>query len=147
MESSAESAMAIKLVCVDKKILEGFKKRALKALPCEVAEEIWAKVRRGTANITHFQPVPPDTSSRDHVEMTFDAEMGAEHSGARLIGSLHSHPSSLDYSPSDEDLEDACMEKERVMGICCIGKKNGRRFFGFAFYARDGRPLRFVVAE
>jgi proteasome lid subunit RPN8/RPN11 len=108
---------SIHSVVVDRKILDGFKRRALKQYPKEYAEQLWGTVEGSKANICVIEPVDLKQQTRDEVDFDFDQRCGTEHSGMILLGSIHTHPAPYERTePSADDISSSIHDQEIVWG-------------------------------
>ncbi|MDR3748182.1 MAG: hypothetical protein P4M04_08550 [Acidobacteriota bacterium] len=139
---------SIHTVVVDRKILDGFKRRALKYYPKEYAEQLWGTVEGGKANLCVIEPVDLSEQTRDGVDFDFDQRCGTKHSGMTLLGSIHTHSAPYDGTePSDDDVSSSIHDKEIVWGICGIRKTAKRRFFSCRFWSPGRGEVELVVSE
>jgi proteasome lid subunit RPN8/RPN11 len=133
---------------VDRKILDGFKRRALKQYPKEYAEQLWGTVEGSKANICVIEPVDLTQQTRDGVDFDFDQRCGTKHSGMTLLGSIHTHPAPYDHAePSAADISSSIHDKEIVWGVCGIRKTPKRRFFSSRFWSASQVEVELVVSE
>ncbi len=135
-------------VVVDRKVLDGFKRRALKVYPLELLEQVIGRVVEGQARVFAFQAIEHEATERD-ITLDDDINPMTEGEDTRrydILGTIHSHPmdsvepSSLDWSSMKED-------GEYVMGVCSIRKTARRRFVSFAFFNRKHEQLQLTVSE
>ena len=135
-------------VLIDRAVLDGFKRRALKHYPREYAEQLWGTVGRSRAHICVIEPVDLTQQSRDSVDFDFDQQCGSEHSGLILLGSIHTHPAPWDHtSPSDSDIRSALHDKEIIWGICGIRKAKTRHFTSFRFLSNSHGEVELTIGE
>ena len=135
-------------VVVDRKVLDGFKRRALKVYPLELLEQVVGRVVEGQARVFAFQAIEHEATERD---ITLDDDVnpmteGEDHKRFDILGTIHSHPmdtvepSRLDWSSMKED-------GEFVMGVCSIRKTERRRFVSFAFFNRKREQMQLTISE
>jgi proteasome lid subunit RPN8/RPN11 len=135
-------------VVVDRKVLEGFKRRALKVYPLELLEQVVGRVVEGQVRVFAFQAIEHDATERD---ITLDDDVnpmteGEDERRYDILGTIHSHPmdtvepSLLDWSSMKED-------GEFVMGVCSIRKTVKRRFVSFAFFNRKREQMQLTISE
>lgn len=135
-------------VIIDRKVLEAFKRRALKLYPLEFLEQIIGRIIDGQARIYAFRELEHEAT---RFEVTIDEDLDPMTEGEGdtrydIMGTIHTHPQST-IEPSEIDWEAMKRDRELVMGICAIRKTTKRRFVSFAFYNRDREQLQFTVAE
>lgn len=139
---------ALKEVIVDRKVLEGFKRRALKAYPLELLEQVVGRIVVTQVRVFAFQAIEHEATDRD---ITLDDDVnpmteGEEPKRFDILGTIHSHPmdtvepSALDWSSMKDD-------GELVMGVCSIRKTPRRRFVSFAFFNRQKDQLQLTISE
>lgn len=135
-------------VVVDRKVLEGFKRRALKVYPLELLEQVVGRVVEGQARVFAFQAIEHEATERD-ITLDDDVNPMTEGEDAKrydILGTIHSHPmdtvepSPLDWSSMKED-------GEFVMGVCSIRKTAKRRFVSFAFFNRRHEQMQLTISE
>jgi proteasome lid subunit RPN8/RPN11 len=135
-------------IVVDAKVLEGFKRRALKVYPLELLEQVVGRVAEGQVRVFAFQAIEHEATERD---ITLDDDVnpmteGEDQRRYDILGTIHSHPmdtvepSRLDWSSMKED-------GEFVMGVCSIRKTARRRFVSFAFYNRKREQMQLTISE
>lgn len=135
-------------VIVDRKVLDAFKRRALKLYPLEFLEQMVGRVIDGQARIYAFRELEHEAT---RFEVTIDEDMdpmteGADDIRYDIIGTIHTHPQST-IEPSDIDWDAMSRDRELVMGICAIRKTLKRRFVSFAFYNANRTQLQLTIAE
>jgi len=139
---------SIHTVIVDRRILDGFKRRALKHYPKEYAEQLWGTLEGRKASVCVIEPVDLTQQTRDEVEFDFDQRCGTEHSGMTLLGSIHTHPAPYEGTePSEADISSSIHDKEIVWGVCGIRKTPKRRFFSCSFWSAGRGEVELVVSE
>jgi proteasome lid subunit RPN8/RPN11 len=135
-------------VVVDRKVLEGFKRRALKVYPLELLEQVVGRVGEGQARVFAFQAIEHEATERD-ITLDDDVNPMTEGEDAKrfdILGTIHSHPmdtvepSPLDWSSMKED-------GEFVMGVCSIRRTLKRRFVSFAFFNRKREQMQLTISE
>jgi len=135
-------------VMVDRKVLESFKRRALKAYPREVFEQVVGRVSGNQAQIFAFRDLE-HVASRGDVIVDDDMNPmteGEDESRFDILGTIHSHPQDT-VEPSELDWETMKTDGELIMGICSIRKTAKRRFVSFAFFGRNKQPLQLTIGE
>lgn len=159
--------MNITRIVVDKYILDGFKRRALKEFPKEHIEAILGKAQAdGTILQIHaFDEIEKYESKKYEVNYAQPEDEIEAGTTLKYYGTLHTHPTT-DTTPSSYDWkdflgtqEDECLvggEKrgyyvhtmaDEIMGIMYINKNTRQKFFGFAFYNRQGNQIELVISE
>lgn len=149
-------------VVIDRRVLDQFKRRALRAYPNEHAEQLWGRVEGKAAHIYHIEPfdeVPAGEGTllgegdigeqkKDEVNFAFEQKIGTYHGKLRLLGSIHTHPGDeFGTEPSDEDIREAVRGGEIVWGIYAIRKTAKRRFISCRFWSTAHGQLELVMAE
>jgi proteasome lid subunit RPN8/RPN11 len=149
-------------IVIDRRVLDQFKRRSLRAYPNEHAEQLWGTIEGGAAHIYHIEPfdkVQPrerstvgegdiEEQKKDEVNFSFDQRCGTYHGKLRLLGSIHTHPAGrFGTEPSDEDIREAVGAGEIVWGIYAIRKTNRRRFISCRFWSTAKGQLDLVIAE
>jgi|SRR5512146_1164778 proteasome lid subunit RPN8/RPN11 len=135
-------------VVVDRKVLDGFKRRALQVYPLELLEQVVGRAVEGQARVFAFQAIEHEATERD---ITLDDDVnpmteGEDTKRYDILGTIHSHPmdtvepSPLDWSSMKED-------GEFVMGVCSIRKTMKRRFVSFAFFNRKREQMQLTISE
>ena len=135
-------------VVVDRKVLEAFKRRALKFYPREFLEQIIGRIVGSEARIYAFHELEHEAT---RFEVVIDEDMdpmteGAGDSPYDVMGTIHTHPQST-IEPSDIDWDAMHRDRELVMGICAIRQTKKRRFVSFAFYNAKRQQLQLTIAE
>jgi proteasome lid subunit RPN8/RPN11 len=135
-------------VVVDRKVLDGFKRRALNVYPLELMELVVGRVVERQARVFAFQAIEHEATERD-ITLDDDVNPMTEGEDTRrydILGTIHSHPmdtvepSPLDWSSMKED-------GELIMGVCSIRKTTRRRFVSFAFFNRKREQLQLTISE
>jgi hypothetical protein len=135
-------------VVVDRKVLDGFKRRALKTYPLELFEQVIGRIVETQVRVFAFQAIEHEATDRD---ITLDDDVnpmteGKDARGYDILGTIHSHPmdtvepSPLDWSSMKED-------GELIMGVCSIRKTARRRFVSFAFFNRKRDQVQLTISE
>jgi proteasome lid subunit RPN8/RPN11 len=135
-------------VMVDRKVLDSFKRRALKVYPREIFEQVVGRISGTQARIFAFRDLEHVANRRDVV---VDEDMnpmteGEDESRFDILGTIHSHPQDT-IEPSELDWETMKTDGELVMGICSIRKTAKRRFVSFAFFGRNRQQLQLTIGE
>ena len=135
-------------VVVDRKVLDGFKRRALNVYPLELMELVVGRVVERQVRVFAFQAIEHGATERD-ITLDDDVNPMTEGEDTRrydILGTIHSHPmdtvepSPLDWSSMKED-------GELIMGVCSIRKTTRRRFVSFAFFNRKREQLQLTISE
>ena len=142
------SVEALTEVVVDRKVLDGFKRRALKLYPREFIEQIVGRIVDHQGRIYAFRELEHQAT---RYEVVIDEDMdpmteGEDESRYQILGTIHTHPQST-IEPSDIDWEAMARDGELVMGICAIRKTAKRRFVSFAFYNVRKEQIQLTIAE
>jgi proteasome lid subunit RPN8/RPN11 len=135
-------------IVVDRKVLDGFKRRALRLYPREFIEQIVGKVVDHEVRIYAFRELEHQAT---RYEVVIDEDMdpmteGEEESRYQILGTIHTHPQAS-IEPSEIDWEAMARDGELVMGICSIRKTAKRRFVSFAFYNSGRTYMQLTIAE
>jgi proteasome lid subunit RPN8/RPN11 len=131
-------------IVVAKSELTKLRRRMIRAYPAERLEHIWGKcVGKDEVHIYMFETVK-QKSTRKSCEVkdkddliVLEQESEARLQGMYLVGSVHSHPTFMEASPSEFDLEDEDdTEGEVVMGIVGVwlDEKQNRMHTRVRFY-------------
>lgn len=149
-------------VVIDRRVLDQFKRRSLRAYPKEHAEQLWGTIEGGAAHIYHIEPFDKmrlrersivgegdiEEKRNDEVDFSFDQRCGTCHGKLTLLGSIHTHlGDKFGTEPSDEDIHEAVHAGEIVWGIYAIRKTTKRRFISCRFWSTTGGQLELVIAE
>ncbi len=135
-------------VVVDRKVLEGFKRRALVAYPREIIEQIVGRLVGPQARIFAFRELEY-RATRQQVIMDEDANPmteGGDESRFEILGTIHTHPQDT-VEPSELDWQSMHEDGEIIMGICAIRRTAKRRFVSFAFYGASRAQLQLTISE
>jgi proteasome lid subunit RPN8/RPN11 len=135
-------------VVVDRKVLDAFKRRALKLYPLEFIEQIVGRISGSQARIYGFHELEHEAT---RYEVMIDEDMdpmteGEDEIRFDILGTIHSHPEDT-IEPSDLDWNAMARDRELIMGICAIRKTSKRRFVSFAFYTSSRAQLQLTVGE
>ena len=136
-------------VIVDRKLLDAFKRRALKLYPLEFLEQMVGRIIDGQARIYAFRELEHEAT---RFEVTIDEDLDPMTEGLEdvrrleILGTIHTHPQST-VEPSNVDWHAMARDRELVMGICAIRKTVKRRFVSFAFFNRNREQLQLTIAE
>ena len=135
-------------VVVDRKVLEAFKRRALKAYPREILEQVVGKIVGTQARIFAFRDLEHQASTSavvmdDDVNPMTEGEVGM---GFAILGTIHTHPQDT-VLPSELDWQSMRQDGELIMGVCAIRKTAKRRFVSFAFFNRAREHVQLTIAE
>ena len=136
-------------VIVDRKVLDSFKRRALKVYPREILEQVVGRISGTEARIFAFRDLEHVAKRGDVVvddDMNPMTEGEDETRRFRILGTIHSHPQDT-VEPSALDWETMETDGELVMGICAIRKTAKRRFVTFAFFGRKRQQLHLTIGE
>src|SRR3954464_14551465 len=139
---------ALTEVLVDRKVLDAFKRRALKLYPREFLEQIVGRVVGTQARIYAFRELEHEATEWE-VVIDEDLDPMTEGEDSRhfdILGTIHTHPQSS-IEPSDIDWSAMKRDRELVMGICAIRKTSRRRFVSFAFYNAEKTLLQLTISE
>ena len=139
---------AVTEVVIDRKVLTGFKRRALKAYPREILEQVVGKVVGTQARIFSLRDLEYQGSTTAIV-MDDDVNPMTEGDGGTcfdILGTLHTHPQDT-VEPSELDWQSMRQDGELIMGVCAIRRTARRRFVSFAFYNREREHIQLTIAE
>ncbi len=135
-------------VVVDRKVLEGFRRRALAAYPREIIEQVVGRIVGQQARIFAFRDLEYE-ATRSRVIMDEDANPmteGGDEDGFEILGTVHTHPQDT-VEPSEIDWQSMHDDNELLMGICAIRKTAKRRFVTFAFFGAERNQLQLTISE
>jgi proteasome lid subunit RPN8/RPN11 len=135
-------------IVVDRKVLDAFKRRALRLYPKEFLEQIVGRVVDSQARIYAFRELEHEAT---RFEVVIDEDLdpmteGDDTHDFDILGTIHTHPQST-IEPSHIDWQAMARDRELVMGICAIRKTAKRRFVSFAFYNSSKKQLQLTIAE
>ncbi len=135
-------------VVVDRKVLVSFKRRALKAYPREILEQVVGKLVATQARIYAFRDLEHQGSKR---VVTMDDDVnpmteGEDELRVSLLGTIHTHPQDT-VEPSELDWQTMKEDGELIMAVCAIRKTAKRRFVSFAFFNRSREHVQLTIAE
>ena len=139
---------AVTEVVIDRKVLTGFKRRALKAYPREILEQVVGKVVGTQARIFALRDLEYQ-GSNTAIVMDDDVNPMTEGDGGTrfdILGTLHTHPQDT-VEPSELDWQSMRQDGELIMGVCAIRRTARRRFVSFAFYNREREHIQLTIAE
>lgn len=139
---------AVSEVVIDRKVLTGFKRRALKAYPREILEQVVGKVVGTQARIFALRDLEYQ-GSNTAIVMDDDVNPMTEGDGGTrfdILGTLHTHPQDT-VEPSELDWQSMRQDGELIMGVCAIRRTARRRFVSFAFYNREREHIQLTIAE
>lgn len=135
-------------VVIDRKVLSAFKRRALKAYPREILEQVVGKMAGTQARVFTFRDVE-HKGQRRAIVMDDDVNPmteGEDTMPYRILGTIHTHPQDT-VAPSELDWQSMKDDGELVMGVCAIRRTTNRRFVSFAFFNRDRAHVQLTIAE
>ena len=135
-------------VVIDRKVLGAFKRRALRAYPREILEQVVGKMVGSQARIFAFRDLDYQAST-SAVVMDVDVNPmteGEEGMRFTILGTIHTHPQDT-VEPSELDWQSMRQDGELIMGVCAIRKTVKRRFVSFAFFNRNREHVQLTVAE
>ncbi len=135
-------------VVVDRKVLGSFKRRALKAYPREILEQIVGTIAGTQARLFAFRDLEHQ-GLKTAVMMEDDVNPmteGEDEMRFSILGTIHTHPQDT-VEPSDLDWQTMRQDGELVMGICAIRRTAKRRFVSFAFFNRNREHIQLTIAE
>lgn len=137
-------------VQVSKKILDSFRRRALKRYPKEIMETVFGRVVDDTVQIFAFYPIDHTASTEAceyypiDLEEQREKEDAPEYPHIKFLGTIHSHPDG-GPDPSDSDWETARTDGDIVSGIYQIlPSRKGRKKCKVRFYSEPMQPLELV---
>ena len=117
-------------VIIDKRVLRGYIRRALRKYPKEYIETLWGRIKGNVITIISIQEISHEATKDDITyedDHLFIQAEDAEDEKLTLLGTIHTHPDMHDASPSDYDWEIVTARNDIVSGICAIWKVNTRR--------------------
>ena len=135
-------------VVIDRKLLGSFKRRALRAFPREILEQVVGRVVGTQARIYAFRDLEHEASG-GKVFMDEDVNPmteGEDLTRFSVLGTIHSHPQDT-IEPSELDWQSMQQDGELVMGICAIRRTAKRRFVSFAFFNRSREHVQLTIGE
>jgi proteasome lid subunit RPN8/RPN11 len=135
-------------VLIDRKVLTEFKRRALKAYPREILEQVVGKVVGKQLRIYAFRDLEHNGLKTaivmdDDVNPMTEADDSLPYS---ILGTIHTHPQDT-VEPSELDWRSMKEDGELIMGVCAIRRTTKRRFLSFAFFNRDREHVQLTIAE
>ena len=126
-------------IVVDRRVLQGFVRRALKRYPREYAEALWGSINSHVINIKACLGIDHE-GTRNSVdyesEELQEQEQEAREQKLLLLGTIHSHPGTKDCSPSEDDWVFAKDDGELIAGVCAIWLVKQRRRTRTIFWPR-----------
>ena len=135
-------------VVIDRRVLDGFKRRALNVYPLELMELVVGRVVERQARVFAFQAIEHEATERD-ITLDDDVNPMTEGEDTRrydILGTIHSHPMDT-VEPSPLDWRSMKEDGELIMGVCSIRKTTRRRFVSFAFFNRKREQLQLTISE
>ena len=134
------------IVKVDRRVLSGYRRRALKKYPLEYMESVFGRVAGQTINILAFYPIEHKgtTETCKYDVAAIDEQKGGEDSPPKMkwLGTIHSHPDG-GWCPSEADWETSRIDGETVSGIYQILPRRGKRKLGrVRFYSEPLQELK-----
>jgi proteasome lid subunit RPN8/RPN11 len=135
-------------VVVDRKVLGSFKRRALRAYPREILEQVVGKLVGTQARVFAFRDLEHQGSTNavimdDDVNPMTEGEVGMPFA---ILGTIHTHPQDT-VEPSQLDWDSMRQDGELIMGVCAIRRTAKRRFVSFAFFNREREHVQLTIAE
>jgi proteasome lid subunit RPN8/RPN11 len=135
-------------VVIDRKVLGAFKRRALKAYPREILEQVVGKMVGTQAHVFAFRDLEHQGSNK---AVVMDEDINPMTEGEDLmrfsiLGTIHTHPQDT-VEPSELDWQSMKQDGELIMGVCAIRRTAKRRFVSFAFFNRDREHVQLTIAE
>ncbi len=149
-------------VVVDRRVLNQFKRRSLRAYPNEHAEQLWGTIEGSAVHVCHIEPfdkVPSrertvvgegdiQEERKDEVDFSFEQQCGTCNGRLTRLGSIHTHPGEeIGTEPSGEDIREAVRAGEIIWGIYAIRKTAKRHFISCRFWSTNDRQLELVISE
>lgn len=135
-------------VLIDRKVLTDFKRRALRAYPREILEQVVGQVVGKQVRIFAFRELECK-GLKNAIVMDDDINPMTEGDEAlpySILGTIHTHPQDT-VEPSDLDWQSMKEDGELIMGVCAIRRTTKRRFVSFAFFNRDREHVQLTIAE
>ena len=135
-------------VVVDRKVLVSFKRRALRAYPREILEQVVGKLVGTQARVFAFRDLEHQGSTNavimdDDVNPMTEGEVGMPFA---ILGTIHTHPQDT-VEPSQLDWDSMRQDGELIMGVCAIRRTAKRRFVSFAFFNQEREHVQLTIAE
>lgn len=141
--------MPLSEVVIDKRVLEGFKKRALKHYPREFLEIMLGRVDGERVFVYGFETFDHE-GDRDTIWVDPESKFNDDQDIHRhaILGTVHTH-CDVSPDPSPTDWRNARAEKELIFAVCGIRKsRGGRRFVSWWFGDPVARKqLHLVISE
>jgi proteasome lid subunit RPN8/RPN11 len=135
-------------VVIDRKVLTAFKRRALRAYPREILEQVVGKLVGKQLRIYAFRDLE-HKGLKTAVVMDDDVNPMTEGDDLlrySILGTIHTHPQDT-VEPSELDWRSMKSDGELIMGVCAIRRTTKRRFVSFAFFNRDREHVQLTIAE
>lgn len=136
----------MRTVLIDRKVLDGFKRRALRKHPNEYIEEVWGRVRGEEMQVFSLNKVKIKSADSENVDYECSGDCGDRDQNLKLLGTIHTHIYPDPAEPSRIDLKNFHEEEELLMGIMSVKKTSNRRFSTTAFYA-GRKKLELLISE
>ncbi len=135
-------------VVIDRKVLTAFNRRALRAYPREILEQVIGKMVGTQARVFAFRDLEHKGERRavvmdDDVNPMTEGEEGLRY---EILGTIHTHPQDT-VEPSELDWDSMKQDGELIMGVCAIRRTTKRRFVSFAFFNREREHVQLTIAE
>jgi proteasome lid subunit RPN8/RPN11 len=117
---------------VSRKVLNGFRARALKKYPSEYLETVWGTIGKNAARIVAFYPIEhkatPEKCQYEAIAIDEQREKEDDFPEGRLkfLGTIHSHPDGSQH-PSESDWETSRSDGDLISGIYQILPIRGSR--------------------
>ena len=134
------------IVKVDRRVLAGYRRRALKKYPLEYMESIFGRVVGQTINILAFYPIEhrgtPEECEYEQSAVEESKDGTDCPPKMKWLGTIHSHPDG-GGEPSGADWETSRADGEVVSGIYQILPRRGKRKLGrVRFYSEPLQELK-----
>jgi proteasome lid subunit RPN8/RPN11 len=115
---------------IDRRILNGFRRRCLAKYPKEHVESVYGRIANDTVEIHGFGKIEHEATKTyvtyDDEELE-DGQDEAEELKLEALGTAHSHPNCSSAEPSEHDWIAGTHDGELVMGIVAIYKSSSGR--------------------
>lgn len=123
-------AVTIRSVLIDRRVLEGFRRRAKKAYPREHLEALLGQIATDGEASVHAMCAIDHKGTRDGCEYETSDLLAIEEEfaqrGLHMIGTIHSHPAlNTCVHPSELDHNTGVEHGEFVMGVMHVWKQEG----------------------
>lgn len=129
-------------VVVDRKVVDGFRRRAIAKYPNEWMESVWGHVDGNTAFVHILLEADIHDAGPDSIDYDGEREKPDELEGAIWLGTIHSHPGFVDASPSEGDWDAGYKEGELLSIICSIKKDVRGRLRSRVRFWQPQKPIR-----